>query len=137
MTASDATGITADLAALLVERVAEVERTQRAEDVDGFLALFDPAATWVTGGGLRLVGLAEIAAFTRRSLPGAFADGGTVAYETQLLRRLADDVVMTGVIQTYADRDGIVTARGLPTYVWSHDRAGWRIVLGQNTAVPG
>ena len=33
----------ADVAAL-VERVAELERTQRREDVEGFLSLFEPLA---------------------------------------------------------------------------------------------
>ncbi|MGY1603155.1 hypothetical protein [Geodermatophilus sp. SYSU D00815] len=34
----------------LVDLVGVVEQTQRAEDVDGFLALFSPDAARVTGG---------------------------------------------------------------------------------------
>ena len=69
----------ADVAAL-VGLVAELERTQQQEDVDGFLALFDPAAVWVTGGGRRLIGRDVIGEFTRGVLPGAMADG-SVTYE--------------------------------------------------------
>jgi len=54
----------------LIALVAEVERAQRAEDVAAFLALFDDNATWVTGGGRRLVGLDEISTFTRAACPG-------------------------------------------------------------------
>ena len=63
----------------LVELVATVESTQRAEDVDGFVALFHDDAVWVTGGGVRLVGKEAIAAFTRSVLPGAMV-GVTVDY---------------------------------------------------------
>jgi ketosteroid isomerase-like protein len=41
---------------VLIQRVAELERSQQQEDVDGFLALFDEDAVWVTGGGIRLIG---------------------------------------------------------------------------------
>ena len=41
----------------LIALVAEIERSQQQEDVDGFLALFDPAAVWVNGAGRRLIGL--------------------------------------------------------------------------------
>lgn len=45
-----------------IERVVTtVERTQRAKDVEGFLALFPPAATWTTAHGKVLIGLEAIA----------------------------------------------------------------------------
>ncbi|HWL95728.1 MAG TPA: SgcJ/EcaC family oxidoreductase, partial [Nocardioidaceae bacterium] len=59
----------------LTARVAELERAQREEDVEGFLALFDPRAVGVTAGGIPLVGRDAIAEFTRQVLPGAFAEG--------------------------------------------------------------
>ncbi len=115
--------------------VAELERTQRAEDVDGFVALFDADAVWVTAGGKRLVGRDEIAAFTRKVLPGAFADG-TVRYDVQHIRFITADVAVTAVTSEYLTSDGEPLAprqRGLPTYVW-HRRGGqWRIAVGQNT----
>jgi uncharacterized protein (TIGR02246 family) len=59
-----------------IERVVTtVERTQRAKDVEGFLALFHPAAMWTTAHGKVLIGLEAIAEFTRSVLPNASWDG--------------------------------------------------------------
>ncbi|MGH3317501.1 MAG: SgcJ/EcaC family oxidoreductase [Nocardioidaceae bacterium] len=118
----------------LTARVAELERTQREEDVEGFLALFDPQATWVTGGGMRLVGHEAIAAFTRQVLPGAFAEG-SVGYTVDLVETIAPDVVLTGVRQQYVDSDHKPTGAGSPSYVWRRTGGDWLIVVGQNTTV--
>jgi uncharacterized protein (TIGR02246 family) len=122
---------TADVDAL-IGLVAELRRTQREEDVEGFLALFAPDATWVNGAGQRLVGREKIAAFTRRVLPGAMA-GGTVDYTVEHVRVLAPDLALTGVRQEYLDAEGGSLGLGSPTYVWRREPAGWRIVVGQNT----
>ncbi|GAA0397660.1 hypothetical protein Acor_83560 [Acrocarpospora corrugata] len=123
----------------LVELVAVVERTQRAEDVEGFLALFDPGAVWVTGGGRRLIGLDTIAAFTRSVLPGAMADA-SVRYEVEHIQFFTPDIALTGVRQEYLDAGGKpLTPRslGLPTYLWRRGADGdWSMVAGQNTGVP-
>jgi uncharacterized protein (TIGR02246 family) len=116
----------------LTTRVAELERTQREEDVEGFLALFGPQATWVTGGGMRLVGRDAIAEFTRQVLPGAFAEG-SVSYTVDLVETIAPDVVLTGVRQQYVDADHKPTGAGSPSYVWRRNGAEWLIVVGQNT----
>lgn len=128
-------GAPADLVEMLTARVAELERTQQQEDVDGFLALFDEDAVWVTGGGRRLVGLPVIAGFTRQVLPGAMADG-SVTYVVDHVLVIADDVVLTGVNQQYVDLGGHPTGAGLPTYVWRRRHGSWLIVSGQNTGVP-
>lgn len=128
-------GAPADLVETLTARVAELERTQQQEDVDGFLALFDEDAVWVTGGGRRLVGLGVIAEFTRRVLPGAMTDG-SVTYVVDHVLVIADDVVLTGVNQQYVDLAGHPTGAGLPTYVWRRRHGSWLIVSGQNTGVP-
>jgi uncharacterized protein (TIGR02246 family) len=128
-------GAPADLVETLTARVAELERTQQQEDVEGFLALFDEDAVWVTGGGRRLVGLPEIAGFTREVLPGAMADG-SVTYLVDHMLVIADDVVLTGVNQQYVDLGGHPTGAGLPTYVWRRRHGSWLIVSGQNTGVP-
>jgi uncharacterized protein (TIGR02246 family) len=117
----------------LTALVHEVERTQRSEDVDGFLALFDDDAVWVTGGGNRLVGLEAIRAFTERALPGAFEDGGSVTYDIEHVLFISPDVVLTGVRQQYLAPDGSPTSAGLPTYVWRRRAGKWRLVAGQNT----
>ena len=123
-----------DVADALIGRVAELERSQRAEDVDGFLALFASTAVWVTGGGRRLVGLSEISTFTHDVLPGAFADG-SVDYEVEHISAITPRVFLTGVRQVYRDRDGHPTSQGLPSYVWKEEGGVWYIVAGQNTAV--
>jgi uncharacterized protein (TIGR02246 family) len=124
-----------DVVDAVVGRVAVLERTQVHEDVDGFLALFDPAAVWVTGGGKRLIGLDAIAEFTRAVLPGGMA-GGSVTYEVEHVAVVSPDVVITGVRQTYLDGDGRPAGRGLPSYVWRRAGTSWLIAAGQNTGVP-
>jgi uncharacterized protein (TIGR02246 family) len=119
----------------LIGCVAELERSQREEDVLGFLALFSPDAVWVTGGGKRLIGLDEIREFTQRVLPGAFANG-SVDYDVEHVSMISANVALTGVRQVYKDDGGQVTSRGLPSYVWREEEGTWRIVAGQNTAVP-
>ncbi|GIH25408.1 hypothetical protein Aph01nite_37180 [Acrocarpospora phusangensis] len=123
----------------LVELVAVIERTQREEDVEGFLALFDADAVWVTGGGRRLVGLDTIAAFTRSVLPGAMADA-SVRYDVEHIRFVTPEVALTAVRQEYLDAEGKpLTPRslGLPSYLWQRGAEGdWSIVAGQNTGVP-
>lgn len=118
----------------LVERVAELERTQQQEDVQGFLNLFDPLAVWVTGGGKRLIGLDVISDFTRSVLPGAMSDG-SVKYEVEHVLFISPDVALTGVRQQYVDREDNPISAGLPSYVWRRTDGGWRIITGQNTTV--
>ena len=127
----------ADVDALLAG-VAELERAQRAEDVDGFLALLDADAVWVTGGGRRLVGWEAIAAFTREVLPGAFAHG-TVRYDVEHVRFITPDVALTGVAQEYLTAAGQPLEpreQGLPSYIWHRREGRWLITSGQNTGVP-
>jgi uncharacterized protein (TIGR02246 family) len=121
----------ADVAAL-TERVTQLQRTQQQEDVEGFLALFDPLAVWVTGGGRRLVGLDVIRHFTETVLPGGMA-GGSVTYEVEHFLFISPDIVLTGVRQQYIDLEGNPTSAGLPSYVWRRTEDGWRIIAGQNT----
>lgn len=119
---------------LLVDRVAELERTQQQEDVNGFLALFESSAIWVNGAGRRLIGLDAIAEFTRSVLPGAMAHG-SVSYEVDHIAFLSSDIAATGVNQQYVDNEGNPTGAGSPTYIWLNKNGVWKIVAGQNTAV--
>jgi uncharacterized protein (TIGR02246 family) len=122
----------------LVQRVAVLERTQRTEDTDGFLALFDADAVWITGGGRRLIGRDAIASFTRAVLPGGMA-GGSVRYDIAHIRFITPDVALTSVDQEYLTGDGRPLAprqQGRPSYLWHRVAGEWRIVSGQNTPVP-
>ena len=121
----------------LVGLVAELERSQQQEDVEGFLALFAPSAVWVNGAGRRLIGLDEISEFTRMVLPGAMTDS-SVTYEVEHIAFVTPDIALTGVRQQYLDGDGEPLAEdgtGSPTYLWSRTDGSWKIVAGQNTAV--
>ena len=122
----------------LVQRVAALERAQRTEDVDAFLALFDADAVWITGGGRRLVGRDAIDSFTRAVLPGGMA-GGSVRYDIAHIRFITPEVALTSVDQEYLTADGrSLTPRqeGRPSYLWHRVGEEWRIVSGQNTLVP-
>jgi uncharacterized protein (TIGR02246 family) len=120
----------------LTKLVAELQRTQQSEDVKGFVALFDEDAVWVTGGGSRLIGRDAISEFTQTVLPGAFADNNSVTYHVDHILFISDDIALTSVSQEYFDAQGVSTGRGLPSYIWRRNGDTWRIVMGQNTAVP-
>lgn len=123
----------------LIHLVADLERSQLNEDPEAFLALFDPDATWVTGGGRRLVGLDEISAFTHAVLPAWRKGGGSATYVVQQVRFLTSDIAVTCVDQEYLNADGAPYSprqRGLPTYTWRRQGNDWRLVHGQNTGVP-
>ncbi|MDH2413796.1 SgcJ/EcaC family oxidoreductase [Nocardioides sp. CER19] len=124
-----------DDVAALTELVGVIEQVQRTEDADGFLALFDADAVWVTGAGSRLVGLDVIAEFTRQVLPGAMVDG-SVTYDVDHIRFITPDLALTGVNQEYTDVTGEPLhprSLGRPTYIWMRSGDTWRIVAGQNT----
>ena len=122
----------------LVARVAELERTQRTEDVEGFIALFDADAVWVSAAGVRLIGQRQIAEFTSKVLPGAFVDG-SVRYDVEHIRFITDDVALTGVDQEYLDAEEQPMSppvKGRPSYIWRKQNGQWFIASGQNTSVP-
>ncbi|WP_078656835.1 SgcJ/EcaC family oxidoreductase [Kitasatospora aureofaciens] len=115
------------------EVVAVVERTQRAKDPDGFLALFRPDSLWTTAHGRVLVGFDAIAAFTREALPRADWDG-EVTYEVAHVQFLRPDVAAVKVRQVYHGPGG--DSEGTPLYLMSRDEDGrWLLHVGQNTAV--
>ncbi|MBC2877264.1 MULTISPECIES: SgcJ/EcaC family oxidoreductase [Streptomyces] len=123
---------TADITAIH-QVVAEVERAQRAKDVEGFLALFHPEALWTTGHGKVLIGLDAIAEFTRAVLPAASWDGD-VTYEPVHVQFLRPDVAAVKVRQVYHAADG--GSEGAPLYVLTKgDDGRWLLHACQNTQV--
>lgn len=115
------------------EVVATVERTQRARDAEGFLALFHPEALWTTAHGKVLIGFEAIAEFTRAVLPGAVMDG-EVTYEVVHTQFLRPDVAAVKVRQTYHSPDG--NTEGAPLYVMTkHTDGRWLLHACQNTQV--
>ncbi|MFE6619583.1 SgcJ/EcaC family oxidoreductase [Streptomyces sp. NPDC008086] len=119
----------------IAEVVATVQRTQRAKDAEGFLALFHPDALWTTGHGKVLFGFDAIAEFTRAVLPAASWDG-EVTYEVTHTRFLRPDVVAVKVRQVYHSPDGEVDSEGAPLYVMTKQPDGrWLLHACQNTEV--
>lgn len=123
---------TASLEAI-AQVVATVERTQRAKDAEGFLALFHPQALWTTGHGKVLIGFEAIAEFTRTVLPTADWDG-EVTYEVVHTQFLRPDVAAVKVRQLYRSPDG--DTEGAPLYVMTCEPDGrWLLTACQNTPV--
>lgn len=122
----------ADLRAI-AEVVATVERTQRAKNPEGFLALFHPDALWTTAHGKVLIGLDAIAEFTRAVLPAATWDGD-VTYEAVHMQFLRPDVAAVKVRQVYHSPAG--DTEGAPLYVMTRQDDGrWLLHACQNTEV--
>jgi uncharacterized protein (TIGR02246 family) len=118
--------------------VSDLERAQQTESVDDFVALFRVDATWVTGGGHRLIGRDEIAEFTRAVLPGAMRDS-TARYNVEHVVIVREGVAVVSVRQIPVALDGHPLEdrpEGRPTLVIVSDASGhWTIVAGQNTLV--
>jgi uncharacterized protein (TIGR02246 family) len=130
---------TTDQLPALEDVVRRLQQAQQDEDVDAFVGLFRSDATWVTGGGRRLIGRDEIAAFTRQVLPGAMASS-TQAYDVVHVVLVRPDVAIVAVRQRPVGLDGTPLTdqpEGRPTYVMATDETGaWQIVAGQNTQAP-
>lgn len=123
---------TTDLKAI-AEVVATVERTQRAKDAEGFLALFHQDALWTTAHGKVLIGFDAIAEFTRAVLPNSTWDGD-VTYEAVHTQFLRPDVAAVKVRQVYHSAEG--DTEGAPLYVMTKQENGaWLLHACQNTAV--
>jgi uncharacterized protein (TIGR02246 family) len=128
---------TATETAAVTEVVARLERAQRAEDVDGFVALFRPDAIWTTGHGRRLFGRDEIAAFTRRVLPGAMATSAA-RYDVEHVLFIRPDVAAVKVRQRTVTPDGEPVPggpEGSPLYVMAKEDGRWLLTACQNTPV--
>jgi uncharacterized protein (TIGR02246 family) len=126
-----------DIAAI-EEVVARLEHAQQHESVDGFVALFRADAVWTTGGGRRLFGRDEIAAFTARVLPGATATS-TATYRVEHVLFIRPDVAAVKVRQRPVALDGTPLAgadEGSPLYVMAKEDGRWLLVACQNTLVP-
>jgi uncharacterized protein (TIGR02246 family) len=117
--------------------VASVQHAMQNESVDEFVGLFRPDAIWTTGGGKRLFGRDEIAAFTRQTLPGGMA-GHTMTFEVEHVLFIRPDVAAVKVRQVYESTNGQPSddeGEGTPLFVMSKENGRWRLVACQNTGV--
>ena len=116
------------------ELVATVERVQREELVDDFVALFRADAIWTTGHGKRLFGRDAITEFTATVLPGSSAHG-RATYEVEHVLFLRPDVAAVKVRQHYHDLNGSIGSEGSPMYVLTKEDGRWLLTANQNTPV--
>jgi uncharacterized protein (TIGR02246 family) len=129
---------TRDAEIAAIKRVVGVlEHAQQNELPDEFVDLFRQDAIWTTGGGERLIGRGEIAAFTHQVLPGAMKDS-TATYAVTHVLFIRPDVAAVKVRQRPVTLDGRPIegqSEGSPLYVMAKESGQWRIVVGQNTIV--
>ncbi|SEE86926.1 SgcJ/EcaC family oxidoreductase [Jiangella alba] len=117
-----------------IRRVIDVvEHAQNNELPDEFLALFRDDAIWTTGGGKRLYGLDEIAAFTRQVLPGGMTDM-SVRFELEHVLFIRPDVAAVKLRQVYTTPDGLDV--GSPLWVMAKEDGRWLLTACQNIGVP-
>ena len=117
--------------------VTTVQHSTQNELVEEFLALFRPDAIWTTGGGRRLIGRDEIAAFTRQVLPGGMK-GLNMSMEVLHVLFIRADVAAVKVRQIYTSSDGQPSeaeGEGSPLFVMAKEDGGWWLVACQNTGV--
>lgn len=114
------------------ELVATVEHAQNNELPEEFLALFRADAIWTTGGGKRLFGRDEIAAFTHQVLPGGMEDQ-TVTFELEHLMFIRPDVAAVKLRQVYRTPDGPDV--GSPLWILAKEDGRWLLVAAQNIGV--
>jgi uncharacterized protein (TIGR02246 family) len=127
--------------------VATVQHATQNELVDEFLGLFRPDAIWTTGGGQRLIGHDEIAAFTRQALPGGMK-GLTITMDVTHVLFIRADVAATKVRQIYtsnerenaealgfAGQPNEAEGEGTPLFVMAKEDGQWLLVACQNTGV--
>ena len=136
----------ADLRAI-EQVVATVEHATQNELVEEFLDLFRADAIWTTGGGKRLFGYDEIAAFTRQVLPGGMS-GLKLTMEVTHVLFIRADVAAVKVRQIYtsnerARAEGLgfagqpddAAGEGTPLFVMAKEGEQWLLVACQNTGV--
>jgi uncharacterized protein (TIGR02246 family) len=117
--------------------VATLQHAQQHELPEEFIGLFRADAIWTTAHGRRLVGRDEIAAFTRRVLPGAMRES-TATYDVVQVLFIRPDVAAVKVRQRPVSLTGEPLAgqdEGSPLYVMAEEDGRWLIVVGQNTIV--
>ena len=113
----------------------ELADGHRREDVDAYLAVFDPNAVWVTSRGRCFRGRDALDRYPRDVIPGGLG-AGSVRYRVESVYPVSNAAAAMVVEQTYTDEDGEprdAGARHTHTYVVALRDNEWRIVAGQNT----
>ncbi|MFJ4874886.1 SgcJ/EcaC family oxidoreductase [Streptomyces sp. NPDC088745] len=128
--------IPADTQAAVIRVVKDLQDAFNAHDGDALAAQFGVRASWTNAVGRRLDGREEIAEFSGPALKGFLGDV-YARYDVVKLLAVADGVVGVNVHQTPTDSAGnsVEGPQGVTTYVIARQEDGWKIVVGQNSAV--
>lgn len=127
--------LAAEVEAAVRQVIEELACGHRREDVAAYLAVFDPAAAWVTSQGTCFRDRATLGEYLRQVIPGGLGDG-SVTYRVESVHAVSGHAAAAVVEQTYLGADGeprAAEARHTHTYVLAERDGRWRIVAGQNT----
>ncbi|MEU8778685.1 SgcJ/EcaC family oxidoreductase [Streptomyces sp. NPDC048606] len=116
--------------------VKDLENAFNAHDGAALAEQFGVDASWTNAAGLRLDGREAIAEFSGPALKG-FLSESYARYDVVKLLEIADGVIGVNVHQTPTDASGnpVEGPHGVTTYVIARQPDGWKIVVGQNSAV--
>lgn len=117
--------------------VKALEEAFNAKDPIALSEQFAVEASWSNAMGTRLDGREAIAEFSAPALKG-FLRESFARYDVVKLLEVAPGVIAVNVVQTPTDATGGPAdgPRGSTLYVVAERPDGWKIVAGQNTAVP-
>ncbi|GGP89125.1 hypothetical protein GCM10010140_18680 [Streptosporangium pseudovulgare] len=117
--------------------VKALEEAFNTKDPIALSEQFAERTSWSNAMGTRLDGREAIVEFSVPAMKG-FLGESYARYDVVKLLEIAPEVIAVNVAQTPTDRAGepVEGARGATLYVISRQPDGWKIVAGQNTAVP-
>ncbi|CAM4034520.1 hypothetical protein GCM10009799_22470 [Nocardiopsis rhodophaea] len=116
-----------------------VEALEKAFNTKDPIALseqFTPRTSWTNAAGTRLDDRQAIAEFAAPAMKGVLRDA-YARYDVVKLFNIAPGVIAANVAQTPTDSSGhpVEGPRGAAVYVMVRQDDGWKIMVGQNTAV--
>ncbi|GGS05539.1 hypothetical protein GCM10010252_50330 [Streptomyces aureoverticillatus] len=128
--------VSAETRAAVTGVVKDLEKAFNAHDPVALSEQFADEASWTNAVGTRLDGRAAIAEFSGPAMKGFLRDS-YARYDVVKLLEIAPDVIGVNVRQTPTDASGnpVEGPHGVTTYVIARRRDGWKIVVGQNSAV--
>ncbi|GHI82759.1 SgcJ/EcaC family oxidoreductase [Streptomyces xanthophaeus] len=128
--------ISAEVQAAVTGVVKDLERAFNAHDALALGEQFALEASWTNAMGTRLDGREAITEFSGPALKGFLRDS-YARYDVVKLLEIVPGVIAANVHQTPTDSSGnpVEGARGVTSYVIAEQPDGWKIVVGQNSAV--
>ncbi|MFD3698080.1 SgcJ/EcaC family oxidoreductase [Streptomyces sp. NPDC058646] len=128
--------ISAEVRAAVTGVVKDLEEAFNAHDAIALSEQFALEASWTNAVGRRLDSREAIAEFSGPALKGFLRDA-YARYDVVKLLEVVPGVIAVNVRQIPTDSSGtpVEGPRGVTSYVIAQQRDGWKIVVGQNSAV--